>query len=294
MPPQKTFELPWGRTAYRLSGPELTRAPSSLVDWDTLKDEGHGYRVMIELVRRWVVKEHPLRRAIQELEFINERATLAYENARAAHQANELQTATKLYREALSANPNHFSAQLGLAQALYEREEFSESVIEYERAYRFDPVRSRDDLVKARLNYARDLLLQKSYRQAQQEVLKALEISSEDKIAQERLAVVDKERSSYKRLLYRKFATLAAAVVLVLGGFYAFLLNSYYLSTKTNPFTSPSIVVKLGPPGFDFLPGLGEIRVETDFTTDELSEDQKGEYLEKLARRTLGVLVSEA
>ncbi len=267
----------------KYSGTNLIAAMTNLVDWDILEDvEGGGYSVTIELVRRWVAQEHPLSRVMDDLEHIDARAARIYEKARAASQENDLITAVELYRDALSINPNHYSAQLELAQRLYEQENYPDAVIEYERAYQFNPLRTQGDLVKARLSYGRDLLLQKRHRNARIQIHKALEIDPEDKVARERLSNIIQEWGIYRRQIYKKVVAVSAPLILILMASYTFLFYSYYIGTKTNPYTASSFVVRSGYPGFGFLPRLGEIRVETDFTIDQLATDHKSEHLEAL------------
>src|SRR5207249_2852078 len=91
-----------------LSGLELKDAPDRLVDWEMLRREGlDTYQFVVEIVRRWVIQEHPLSSARRDIDYVNKRAVRLFENARDAHSEGELPYARDEYRRTLKANPNH-------------------------------------------------------------------------------------------------------------------------------------------------------------------------------------------
>ena len=143
----------------QLLGPELTRAPDTLITkWGWLKPTKEGYKFVVELLRRWIIKEHSLEEAKRELELVSPRASLLYEVARSAHLVdNDLDAAIHYYGEALAINPYHVGAQLGLAQALFEQGRVVEAITEYEKAYSLDKASARDGLIEARLALAESL-----------------------------------------------------------------------------------------------------------------------------------------
>jgi len=143
----------------QLLGPELTRAPDTLITkWGWLKPTKDGYKFVVELLRRWIIKDHSLEEAKRELELVSSRASLLYNVARSAHlMDNDLDAATHYYREALAINPYHSGAQLGLAQVLFEQGKVREAIAEYEEAYALDKASARDGLVEARLALAESL-----------------------------------------------------------------------------------------------------------------------------------------
>jgi tetratricopeptide (TPR) repeat protein/uncharacterized protein YrzB (UPF0473 family) len=142
-----------------LTGLELTDAPGRLVDWDMLrhKPDSDNYYFVIELVRRWILKSHPLESARRDVDLISKRATRLYENARDAHTDGDLDYARDEYQRALSANPNHSGAQLGLAQVLFELGNVESAIEEFEKAYSIDEISARDGLVRARQKYGKIL-----------------------------------------------------------------------------------------------------------------------------------------
>jgi tetratricopeptide (TPR) repeat protein len=136
----------------RFSGLELKDAPDRLVEWEMLRREGpDAYQFVVELVRRWVIKEHPLSSARRDIDYVSKRAVRLFENARDAHSEGDLPYARDEYRRTLKANPNHSGAQLGLALVLYELGEIDEAIVEFERAYVIDEMSARDGLMRARL-----------------------------------------------------------------------------------------------------------------------------------------------
>lgn len=139
----------------RLQGIELSSAPALLAEWGIIcQPERDAYRFVVEFLRRWVRTRHSLAEAKRELESVSPRAISLYEAARSAHIEGDLTTAVDDYRRALTANPNHTRAQLGLAQALHEQESLLEAIEAYERAYDLDRASAWDGLLATRQDYA--------------------------------------------------------------------------------------------------------------------------------------------
>jgi tetratricopeptide (TPR) repeat protein/photosystem II stability/assembly factor-like uncharacterized protein len=174
------------RHRVQLLGPELTRAPDTLITkWGWLKPTKDGYKFVVELLRRWIIKEHSLEEAKRELELVSPRASLLYEAARSAHLDNDLDAAIRYYREALAINPYHSGAHLGLAQVLFEQGRAVEAITEYEKVYSLDEASARDGLVKARATLAQSLEKEGKIDQAIQEYANILLIVPEDENARE-------------------------------------------------------------------------------------------------------------
>jgi len=141
-----------------LSGLELKDAPDRLVEWEMLRSEGPDkYRFVVELVRRWVLQEHPVSSARRDIDYVSKRAVRLFDNAREAHTAGDLAYARDEYLRTLAANPNHSGAQLGLAQVLHELGDQEAAIVAFERAYEIDQMSARDGLIRARLARASQL-----------------------------------------------------------------------------------------------------------------------------------------
>jgi tetratricopeptide (TPR) repeat protein len=136
---------------YRVSfsGPELTQALNNLTRWELLRHTADGYEFVVELLRRWVLREHSLEQAKRELESVSPGAIVLYELARAYHEDGDYDKAIRRYHDALAVNPNHIQARLGLAQALFEQGKTEEAITEFERAYTLDRARAKDGLIEA-------------------------------------------------------------------------------------------------------------------------------------------------
>jgi AAA+ ATPase superfamily predicted ATPase len=142
----------------RLLGTDLPNAARDLASRKFLQVAGpHQYRITVELIRRWMEKEHLLDNTKQDIENINPIANSKYEEARKAHAAGHLEQAIEHYQAAVRGNPNYARAQIGLAQALYEKGDWERAVIEFERACYLDEARAKPSLVEALLAYGRYL-----------------------------------------------------------------------------------------------------------------------------------------
>ena len=174
-----------------LSGLELKDAPDRLVEWEMLRRDGADtYAFVVELVRRWVLQEHPLSNARRDIDYVNKRAVRLFENAREAHSAGDLPYARDEYQRTLKANPNHSGAQLGLALVLYELGELDEAIVEFERAYAIDEMSARDGLMRALLARAEALEKQGLVDKALLEYLHVLRLAPSEETAGRRIGLI--------------------------------------------------------------------------------------------------------
>jgi len=142
----------------RLLGTDLPNAARDLVSRRFLEGAGpHQYCITVELIRRWIEKEHPLDNTKQDIEFINPIAHAQYEEARREYVLGNLEKAIENYQAAIRGNPNHTRAQFGLAQALYEKGDWERAIAEFERACYLDEANAKPGLVEALLAYGRHL-----------------------------------------------------------------------------------------------------------------------------------------
>jgi tetratricopeptide (TPR) repeat protein len=161
-------------------GQELKDAPYHLVDWQMLSYDVHAdsYRFVVEFVRRWILKYHPLHSARRDIDLISMRASRLYNNARDAHALGDLNYAKDEYQRALNINPNHSGALLGLAHALFELDEIGESIKAFERAYELDEINACDGLVLALQKMGKILQKQGQQNKAIYQYEKAFKIAS--------------------------------------------------------------------------------------------------------------------
>ncbi len=202
-----------------LTGLELTDAPDRLVEWKILiRDGPENYRFVVELVRRWIVKEHPLENVRRDVDFINPRAVRHFRNAHDAHAEGDLEYARDEYRRALASNLNHGGAQLGLAQVLFELGQMEAATEEFSKAYLLDEVGARDGLVQARLMWAKQLETAERYREAILQYQRILKVSPNNEMARQTLSTLNsrlEERSSSRR--YTLVALLIVLLIVIIG-----------------------------------------------------------------------------
>ncbi len=195
----------------RLQGMELASAPAVLMEWGIIyQPERDSYRFVVEFLRRWIRTRHSLAEAKRELERISPRATSLYEAARSAHAEGDLDTAIEDYRRALAANPNHTRAQLGLAQALYERGDLPEAIEAFERAYDLDQGSARDGLLTALQAYGALLEEQGDLQGAIKLYQRVLEYSPDDSEAIQRLQAIWQSQAEAHLAAHRLESALAA------------------------------------------------------------------------------------
>ncbi|MCH8290823.1 AAA family ATPase, partial [Candidatus Poribacteria bacterium] len=129
---QEAIEAILERHDVQLLPSELIAVLDQLVGWETLKDvDGRGYRVTIELVRRWVVKEHPLRRAKRELDEYQEMQRRVEiesyrQKAKEAFDKRRYHDAIEQWKKLLELDPDDEEAKAGAnrAQNLLELREY--------------------------------------------------------------------------------------------------------------------------------------------------------------------------
>lgn len=154
----------------QLIGAELPNAAKDLVSREFLANPGKfQYRFTVELIGRWIEKEHPLDSTKQDIENINPMARAKFEEARRAYADGKLDHAIEYYQNVVRINPNHARGQIGLAQTLFEKGDLERAAAEFERAYFLDEANAKPGLIKALLDYG-------YYLEQQNDTKKALEI----------------------------------------------------------------------------------------------------------------------
>jgi len=148
------------------------------------------YRFAIELFRRWVRLNKPVRDVKDELDRIEPVADRLYAIGRDYFNRRQWDNAVRFFRDALTAYPRHFRARLYLGETLMEQSHVDEAIGELQQAYELD----RDE---ARLPLARALVVQAETREKagdEEGALayseKALEVSPKEQTAQMLFAAI--------------------------------------------------------------------------------------------------------
>jgi len=192
----------------------LAQAGERLVEWDFLElAEGSDlplvtvpkYKVKVELVRRWLVKKHPLRQEIWELEKLEPAADSIYKSADDLRiRYKRLTNAIPLYEQALAINPNYFTALFELAEGYLDIENFSKAIELYHRAYQVDPVRTQEGFLGSLLGYGNKLIEQGKLELAKDNFQQVLAIQPENALAQERLREIEEYKVELDLLSFYK------------------------------------------------------------------------------------------
>ncbi len=152
-----------------------------------------GRRVKVEIVRRWLLKKHPLREAIRELEKLEQQeVSRLLQQAKALEAQGEIQRTLATYEQILQINPNHFSTLRALAQRYVTVEKYDQALELYTRADQFDPVRYKDELLYTRQTYGQKLFSQRELTRAKAQFRHILEIDPNNRQAQEKLLEVER------------------------------------------------------------------------------------------------------
>jgi tetratricopeptide (TPR) repeat protein len=133
---------------------ELQNAPRLLQDWDLLEPADGGYRFRVELLRRWIEENKPLKRVQEELDRIEPVAENFYQAALGLYRGGQLETAINPLRQAIELNPNHVNANQLLADILLAQGQAEEARKLLERLYEYKPAAARSRLIQALLELA--------------------------------------------------------------------------------------------------------------------------------------------
>ncbi|AOX00608.1 hypothetical protein BJP34_15195 [Moorena producens PAL-8-15-08-1] len=206
----------------------LREAPNQLAVRGLL--DKNKRKITIEFIRRWLIKRYPLRQEILELEKLDQdEINPIYQQATTEYQQGKIPKALGLYEQVVELNPNHFSAIFALAEGYLELGEFEKAVTYYQRAYKVDPIRNQDGLVRSLINYGNDLIDQQEYTTAREPFQQVLEIAPDNLSAQEKLLDIenylnslekeDRLRSNLDNLIPRNcllsLLTIAAGVAII-------------------------------------------------------------------------------
>jgi tetratricopeptide (TPR) repeat protein len=143
----------------------LHKAQTKLIEWkflDRITSRPETvlkgtYRITIELVRRWLVRQHSIRDEVWELQDLEPDLKPLYEAACHARNQGKLPQAIHIYEQVFAGNPNHLGALFDLADCCLHTHAYGRALELFDRAYAVDPVRARDGLLRSGLGYAKIL-----------------------------------------------------------------------------------------------------------------------------------------
>ena len=125
---------------YGISIDSLTQAVKQMVDYGFLNE---SERVIIELVRHWLLQKHQLKHEISKLAEVNQQDV----EYLCSVAQNQPQIALQLYEEALGINPNNFQTVTSLAKEYLQVEKFDQAFELYSRAYKFYSINDQQERV---------------------------------------------------------------------------------------------------------------------------------------------------
>ena len=177
--------------AARLRTREVELAPRDLVKRRVLEEAGEQeYRFAVELFRRWLRRNKPLREVKDELDRVEPLAERLFGIGRGFFDRRQWETAVRYFQDALGANPRHFRARLHLGEALLAQGQMDEAVTELEEAYELDQDEARYVLTRALVAQAKELEKAGDEERALAACERALQVSPSELAAQEVRAAI--------------------------------------------------------------------------------------------------------
>jgi tetratricopeptide (TPR) repeat protein len=164
----------------------LYQAQENLLEWDYLhkvksvnapETVARGsYKVTIELVRRWLVQRHGVKREIWELEGLNPTLQVDYAKARDLRGRGEFSQAIPFYEQVLAINSNYIGALFELAECLLVTKRHAEAVKLFQRVALVDELRAQDGLIRSRLGLATTLIERDQFPEAERLLQRVLQL----------------------------------------------------------------------------------------------------------------------
>lgn len=155
------------------------------------------YKVTIELVRLWLIKQHSLRKDIWSLETLDSEAQLLYQaTIKLRNRKGVEKNIAKLYEQIVEIYPNHFSALLDMANASLNSNNFEQAVELYERIFKIEPIRIRDEYIQALVSYGTEQKGNNQLKLAEEQFKKVLEIEPDNKYVSEQLAEIESSKQN--------------------------------------------------------------------------------------------------
>ena len=152
---QESLENILQESGVRILIGELRDAPNVLKEWNLIQFEGDGFRMQVEMLRRWIVEKKPLSRVKDELDRILPVAENLFQAAYRLYQSGELNETRQLLHRCLGHNPNHMKATQLLAEILLAEGDLIEARKLLETLYEYNPSLARPRLIQTLLTQAK-------------------------------------------------------------------------------------------------------------------------------------------
>jgi len=233
--------------------PELFSALPRLREWkllstdllvapQTTRTNTRAYRVVVELVRRWMIKRHSAKWEVKQLADLHPECQGLVEEAQ-AKRGSDLDAAAETLRRCLKINPNHFPAIFELAEVAAELDEPQESVELYRRAYAADRGRAKQGFVQALVSLGRDLQARGDQMGALGVYNEALRVEPDNRVARKRLGSMGDAAMHEQAVQWSKNPFVAGPPVSP----HDFIGRSQELATMFSTLASGGSVVIYGP-----------------------------------------------
>jgi len=112
------------------------------------------HQFQVELIRRWIRENKPLRRIQIKLDHIDPVAEKLFQSAVALHKETHLELSAQQLGEVIALNPNHLGAHQLLADILLAQGQAKEAKILLEKLYYYQPLTANSRLIQALLTLA--------------------------------------------------------------------------------------------------------------------------------------------
>jgi serine/threonine protein kinase len=144
-----------GSGAHILIG-NLQNVPKLLEEWDLIQPEENGYRIRIEMWRRWLVQYKPLARVHTEIDRILVAAEHLFKAAHKFYEGGELEEASPLLRQVVNLDPHKRQAYQLLAEIFLAQGNTGEALKLLESLYKSNPWAARPRLIQALVSQAKE------------------------------------------------------------------------------------------------------------------------------------------
>lgn len=180
--------------AARLRTQEVELAPRYLVKTKILIPEEGKYRFAVELFRRWVRNDWPLRNVKDTLDKVYAIADGIFAIGFHFLEQDDWEGAVRYFEDALQKDARHFRARLYLGEVLLKLGQADKAVVELEQAYAGDQAAARLPLARALVDQAQARDKQGDEDGALAACARALQLSPNERAAQELKAAIWKRR----------------------------------------------------------------------------------------------------